>query len=58
MRTPMSGETWWNPDGNGDVLVVESYDGAYAVAYSYMLGELILVSASHFGITYVKAEEN
>ena len=53
MDTPMPNETWWNPDDHDDVIVIESYDGAYAVAYSHMFGKQILVSASHFGTTYV-----
>lgn len=57
MDTPTPGEKWWNPIEGGDVLVIESYDGAYAVAYSYMFGKQILVSASHFGTTYVYVEK-
>ncbi len=53
---PMEGEEWTSKDDETDVIRIESYDFAYAVAFSLKLNQQILVAASHFGPTYTRTK--
>ncbi|MBQ0890036.1 hypothetical protein KBZ94_34790 [Streptomyces sp. RM72] len=46
---PGAGQVW---AGDGDVLEVESFDGAYAVVFSRQFRRQQLVNGSHFGRTF------
>ncbi|MFG2795831.1 hypothetical protein [Streptomyces pseudovenezuelae] len=49
---PAKGQVWVDDEDGDDVLTIESFDGAYAVAHSQKLGQQILVNGGHFGKRY------
>ncbi|MFF8399896.1 hypothetical protein [Streptomyces sp. NPDC016172] len=49
---PAKGQVWVDDEGGDDVLTIETFDGAYAVAHSQKLNGQVLVNGGHFGKRY------